>query len=518
MKLTWSPVLDITTVGTKVYTGTANGTTLTVNYTLTVVDPNVKKTLYSSGVWLRGTSNSWGLSSMELTADYTRTVKATFGSTSTERFKIDVSGNWTAAYPTADYAITGGAGLYTITFNEQTKTITAVKEVANLSSIAVTSLPNKCAYFVGDSTINLTGIEVTGTYVNGTTELLNITAANTSGFNTSTAGVKIITITVGGKSTTFNIKVNEKSTNGETAIYVEPIKKIYYLGETNLDLTGLKVNRYYMDEVTNTTIEVKENVNITEANISGFTTLKTGAVTITVTYDGKSDTFNIIVVPESNKTNKMVYVPSDKTGIPTMYVGKYEVTQGEYLNIMGTNPSYFAGLLNNPVENITWFNAIDYCNALSIKEGLKPYYKSGMYYDSDVKAKDYILGGNGYRLPTYEERCYVAEDCGRRATYYPGSENYEEVAWTSTNSGKTTHEVGTKKPNALDIYDMGGNVMEMTSNLSYSGWWTGYTYGACGGDWRSYYALCSSDDVFWNSFGITIDYNWIGFRVVRNAE
>ena len=52
------------------------------------------------------------------------------------------------------------------------------------------------------------------------------------------------------------------------------------------------------------------------------------------------------------------------------YVGKYEVTQGEYLNIMGTNPSYFAGLLNNPVENITWFNAIDYCNALSIKEGL----------------------------------------------------------------------------------------------------------------------------------------------------
>ena len=93
---------------------------------------------------------------MELTADYTRTIKATFGNTSTERFKIDVSGNWTTAYPTADYAITGGAGTYTITFNEQTKAITVEKEVAGIVSIELTSPPNKNLYFVGSKEISVT--------------------------------------------------------------------------------------------------------------------------------------------------------------------------------------------------------------------------------------------------------------------------------------------------------------------------------------------------------------------------
>ena len=93
--------------------------------------------------------------------------------------------------------------------------------------------------------------------------------------------------------------------------------------------------------------------------------------------------------------------------ISAFWMGKYEVTQKEYQQVMGVNPSNFKGD-NLPVENVSWYNAIEYCNRLSIKEKLTPAYKifdSTNPDDWGVPGNNWnsvviVQGSNGYRLPT----------------------------------------------------------------------------------------------------------------------
>jgi formylglycine-generating enzyme required for sulfatase activity len=137
------------------------------------------------------------------------------------------------------------------------------------------------------------------------------------------------------------------------------------------------------------------------------------------------------------------------------YMGKYEVTQKEWVEVMGSNPSYFKGD-NLPVENVSWYGVIDYCNKRSVKEGLTPAYTvSGSTVTWNKNA-------NGYRLPTEAEWEWAAKGGGKDSTIteYSGSNSADGVAWYSSNSGGKTHPVGTKSPNSLGIYDMSGNVWE----------------------------------------------------------
>lgn len=188
------------------------------------------------------------------------------------------------------------------------------------------------------------------------------------------------------------------------------------------------------------------------------------------------------------KGGEMIHTKSNFKGItlPDFYMGKYEVTQKEWTETMGSNPSAFRED-QLPVEMVSWYDAIEYCNQRSIQEGFEPYYdidkdKKDINNKSDNDSIKWTVtireGANGYRLPTEAEWEYAAGGGQMSKNYtYSGSNNADEVAWYWQNAGdhyltgewnwakiesnKTkTQPIGTKKPNELGLYDMSGNVRE----------------------------------------------------------
>jgi sulfatase modifying factor 1 len=172
--------------------------------------------------------------------------------------------------------------------------------------------------------------------------------------------------------------------------------------------------------------------------------------------------------------------------IPTFYCGLFEVTQKEWLDVMGNNPSTFKGD-QLPVETVSWYDCIGYCNKRSIKEGLQPYYiinkdkkdTTNTNELDDIKWTVTInKNANGYRLPTEAEWEYAASGGVLSKNYaYSGGNDINDIAWFWQNSGSTyltgnwswpvleknrnkTKPVGSKQPNEIGIYDMSGNVRE----------------------------------------------------------
>ena len=130
---------------------------------------------------------------------------------------------------------------------------------------------------------------------------------------------------------------------------------------------------------------------------------------------------------------------------------KFPVTQELYEKVMGNekNRSHFKGG-NRPVENVKWSDAVEFCNRLSDKTGLKPVYTIyGKKVTADWNAK-------GFRLPTEAEWIYACQ-AGKMGDRY-GEIN--QIAWYKDNSNGSTQEVGKKEPNPWRLYDMLGNVCE----------------------------------------------------------
>lgn len=195
---------------------------------------------------------------------------------------------------------------------------------------------------------------------------------------------------------------------------------------------------------------------------------------------------------------------------------KYPVTQSLYHKVMGENPSAFKGD-DKPVENVTWFDAVNFCNKLSGFMALDPAYKL------EAGKVERIEGARGFRLSTEAEWEYACRG-GTKGERYG---NIDEIAWYDKNSMGTTQGVGQKKPNQYGLYDMLGNVWEWVEDDwhdNYNGApvdghaWIDEPSGSNrvirGGSWGYNARICRSAIRGYISPGYR-DYN-LGFRLSRS--
>ena len=216
-------------------------------------------------------------------------------------------------------------------------------------------------------------------------------------------------------------------------------------------------------------------------------------------------------------------------------ISRTEVTQKLYESVMGENPSYFCrdnedldedelknlkrNTSNCPVENVSWYDAIYFCNKLSKKNGLQPVYAvdgetSVRKWDYEPYNDDEIYGeitqdifADGYRLPTVEEWLYAAK--GGKNYRYSGSYDIDKVAWYEGNSNDVVHPVAQKNSNGYGLYDMSGNVMEWCWDSN------GNERYYCGSYYGDYSKSCKLDEGLFHDYADFRD-NSIGFRIVRS--
>jgi len=220
--------------------------------------------------------------------------------------------------------------------------------------------------------------------------------------------------------------------------------------------------------------------------VGGCSSVQVSGAEQTDRTDGKLLSDQMVLVEGGTFKHKRSNYSGGEVAVQDFYIGKYEVTQKEWTAVMGSNPSKFRGD-NLPVDSVSWYEAIEYCNRRSLMEGLEPYYnidKSQADPDnkSEIDPLKWIVtineGANGYRLPTELEWEYAASGGQKSKGYkYSGGNKPDDVSWNWRNAGNRylkggwswqsiennenrTRPVGRKKANELGLYDMSGNVRE----------------------------------------------------------
>ena len=254
-----------------------------------------------------------------------------------------------------------------------------------------------------------------------------------------------------------NLSVNFKPFGSD--VYVDGVK----VGQSPRVFNGVLVGNHNVEIRKPGYATSRQTVTISEGqtvSISGSLTSSTSSSSAnTLSSSGSSLSGNALTISVKNGINiEMVKVEAGSFNMgatPEMenpwedekpvhrvtltndyYIGKYEVTQALWQAVMGSNPSNFKGDAL-PVEQVSWNDCQDFISKLN------------------------AMTGKRFRLPTEAEWEYAARGGKKSRGYqYSGSNTLGDVAWYSDNSGKKTHDVGTKQPNELGIYDMTGNVWE----------------------------------------------------------
>ncbi|MCC6460426.1 MAG: formylglycine-generating enzyme family protein [Saprospiraceae bacterium] len=241
--------------------------------------------------------------------------------------------------------------------------------------------------------------------------------------------------------------------------------------------------------------------------------------------------------PEAEKYEKPVHT----VYLPDFYLGEFPVTQDMWTSVMPEwpNPSYFRGP-RRPVEQVSWYDAVVFCNRLSVYLGFEPCYfadaqyarpfgQDGAAWHLPNDGTVYLRAGTrGFRLPTESEWEYAAKGGPLHSPWlFAGSDTLKDVAWYRENSHGETKPVGMKAPNELGFFDMSGNVWEWCEDQWHDSYaekgrpddgsaWVDRAPGATrvvrGGSWLNYAQHCRA--TYRGNDYPAYRWNYYGFRLV----
>jgi formylglycine-generating enzyme required for sulfatase activity len=412
---------------------------------------------------------------LNTTAAGTVTIRATIangtaqGTNYTQNFSITITVN------TGFVAVTGISGvpqtatvgtILTLTstvapYNATNQTI--VWSVANAGTTGAT-ISGNWLYATAVGTVT-----VRATITNGTAQGTNYTQDFSITVNTSFVAVTGIsgvpeTATAGTPLTLTNTVAPENATN-QTIVW----------SVVSAGTTGASINGNTLNTTSAGTVTVRATIANGIAQGTNYT--QNFIVTARVAFEVVNE---MVWIPAGTFTMGTPETESDRGSSETQhqvtltqgfYMGKYQVTQERYQAVMGTNPSNFTNAVspetstaNRPVEQVSWYDAVEFCNKLSEQEGLTPVYTitgrtpaTGYPITAATVTPDW--GKNGYRLPTEAQWEYACR-AGTETAYNTGATISDSTGWYTNNSGGRTHSVGEKPANVWGLYDMHGNVWE----------------------------------------------------------